>query len=134
MSELSHMGYNLFDKVASYNEVTKFVKKKLREVTWEAKQMIMAMNKVENVGKESHQEDLTNDDDLQICLVGDIPILDPPHVRTKGVTNKRIKGLLEKGKEKKNLKVQPLLKFHKLVLWCMVISVLLIQILFSLVL
>ena len=96
--------------------------------------MIMAMNKVENVGKESHQEDLTNDDDLQICLVGDIPILDPPHVRTKGVTNKRIKGLLEKGKEKKNLKVQPLLKFHKLVLWCMVISVLLIQILFSLVL
>ena len=116
MSELSIMGYNLFDKVASYNEVTKFVKKKLREVTWEAKQMIMAMNKVENVGKESHQEDLTNDDDLQICLVGDIPILDPPHVRTKGVTNKRIKGLLEKGKEKKNLKVQPLLKFHKLVL------------------
>ena len=55
MSELSHMGYNLFDKVASYNEVTKFVKKKLREVTWEAKQMIMAMNKVKNVGKENHQ-------------------------------------------------------------------------------
>ncbi|KAL0006261.1 hypothetical protein SO802_013822, partial [Lithocarpus litseifolius] len=62
MSELSHMGYNL-----------------------------MAMNKVENVGKESHQENLPNDDDLQICLVGDQPILDPPYVRTKGVTNKRIK-------------------------------------------
>ena len=61
--------------------------------------MIMAMNKVENVGKESHQEDLTNDDDLQICLVGDKSILDPPHVRTKGVTNKRIKFLLEKGKK-----------------------------------
>ncbi|XP_030951871.1 uncharacterized protein LOC115975287 [Quercus lobata] len=61
--------------------------------------MIMAMNKVENVGKESHQEDLTNDDDLQICLVGDKSILDPPHVRTKGVTNKRIKVLLEKGKK-----------------------------------
>ena len=77
MSELSHMGYNLFDKVVSYNEMTKFVKKKLSEVTWESEQMIMAMNRVENVGKESHQEDLTNDDDLQICLVGDKPILDP---------------------------------------------------------
>ena len=64
--------------------------------------MIMAMNRVENVGKESHQEDLTNDDDLQICLVGDKPILDPSHVRAKGVTNKRIKGLLEKGKKNKN--------------------------------
>ena len=77
--------------------------------------MIMAMNRVENVGKESHQEDLTNNDVLQICLVGDKSILDPPHVRTKGVTNKRIKCLLEKGKKKK-LKVQPLHKFHKLVL------------------
>ena len=55
MSELSHMGYNFFDKVATYNEMTKFVKKKLSEVTWEAEQMIMAINKVENVGKESHQ-------------------------------------------------------------------------------
>ena len=64
--------------------------------------MIMAMNKVENVSKESHQEDLTYDDYLQICLVGDKRILDPPHVRTKGVTNKRIKGLLEKGKKKKS--------------------------------
>ena len=36
MSKLSHMGYSLFDKVASYNEVTKFVKNKLSEVTWEA--------------------------------------------------------------------------------------------------
>ena len=63
--------------------------------------MIMAMNKVENVGKESHQEDLTNDDDLKICLDGDKPILDPPPVRAKGVTNKRIKGPLEKGKKKK---------------------------------
>ena len=63
MSELSHIGYNLFDmgynlfnKVDSYNEVTKFVKKKLSEVTWEVEQMIIAMNNVENVGKESHQE------------------------------------------------------------------------------
>ena len=62
--------------------------------------MIMAMNKVENVGKESHQEDLTNDDNLQFCLVGDKPILDPSRVRTKGITNKRIKGLSEKGKNK----------------------------------
>ena len=52
----------------------------------------------------------------KIFLVGGKPILDPPHVRMKGVTNKRIKGLLEKGKKKKkNLKAQPLLKFHKLV-------------------
>ena len=36
----------------------------------------------------------------KIFLVGGKPILDPPHVRTKGVTNKRIKGLLEKGKNK----------------------------------
>ena len=63
--------------------------------------MIMAMNRVENVGKESHQEDITNDDDLQICLIDEKLILDPPHVRTKRVTNKRIKCLLEKGKKKK---------------------------------
>ena len=54
ISKLSYMGYNLFDKVACYNDVTKFVKKKLSEVTWEAEQIIMAMNKIENVGKESH--------------------------------------------------------------------------------
>ena len=33
ISKLSYMGYNLFDKVACYNDVTKFVKKKLSEVT-----------------------------------------------------------------------------------------------------
>ena len=36
--------------------------------------MIMAMNKVENVGKENNQEDPTNDGDLQICLDGDLQI------------------------------------------------------------
>ena len=46
MSELSHMEYNLFDKVVSYNEVTKFVKKKMSEMTWKAEPMIMAMNKM----------------------------------------------------------------------------------------
>ena len=46
MSELSHMEYNLFDKVVSYNEVTKFVKKTMSEMTWKAEPMIMAMNKM----------------------------------------------------------------------------------------
>ena len=40
----------------------------------------------------------------KIFLVRGKPILDPPHVRMKGVTNKRIKGLLEKGKKKKKFK------------------------------
>ncbi|KAK9998402.1 hypothetical protein SO802_018005 [Lithocarpus litseifolius] len=88
--------------VASYNEVTKFVKKKMSEVTWKAEQMIMTE---ENVGKESHQKDLTNDNGLQTCLVGDKPILNPPHVRENGITNKRVKvnWKRERNKESNNL-------------------------------
>lgn len=51
-----------------------------------------------NVGKESHQEDLTNDDGLQTCIVGDKPILNPPYVKKNGITNKGVKSQSEKGK------------------------------------
>ena len=46
-------------------------------------------------------QDLIHDDDVQPCLDGKRPILDPLHVRKKGTTNFRIKSQLEKSKEKR---------------------------------
>ena len=60
-------------------------------------------NKVEDVGKKCLQ-DLIYDDDVQPYLDGKRPILDPPHVRKKGITNFRIKSQLEKKQRKKKIK------------------------------
>ncbi|KAF3965012.1 hypothetical protein CMV_010762 [Castanea mollissima] len=60
-------------------------------------------NKMEDIGKKCPQ-DLIHDDDVQPCLDGKRPILDPPHVRKKGITNFRIKSQLEKKQRKKKVK------------------------------
>ncbi|KAK9997482.1 hypothetical protein SO802_022168 [Lithocarpus litseifolius] len=71
----------------------------LRELSHEFEKFMMATNGVEDVGKECPQ-DLAHDE-VQPNLDGEKPILDPPHVRKKGITNARIKSQLEKKKRKK---------------------------------
>ena len=71
----------------------------LREISCEFEKYMMATNGVEDVRKECPQ-DLAHDE-VQPNLDGEKPILDPPHVRKKGITNARIKCQLEKKKRKK---------------------------------
>ena len=49
-------------------------------------------------------QDLIHDDDVQPCLDGKRPIIDPLHVRKKGITKFRIKSQLEKKQRKKKVK------------------------------
>ncbi|XP_030925771.1 uncharacterized protein LOC115952699 [Quercus lobata] len=71
----------------------------LRELSREFEKYMMATNGVEDVGKGCPQ-DLAHDE-VQPNLDGEKSILDPPHVRKKGITNARIKCQLEKKKRKK---------------------------------
>ena len=59
---------------------------------WGLEKIALGTNSVGDVGKECIQEDHTHDVP---------PILDPQHVRKKGVTNARIKSKLETKKRKK---------------------------------
>ena len=59
---------------------------------WGLEKIVLGTNSVEDVGKKCTQEDFTHDVP---------PMLDPPHVRKKGVTNARIKSKLETKKRKK---------------------------------
>ena len=97
MSMLTHLGY--FDKASLTDGGTKFIMDNLRELSREFEKYMMATNVVEDVGKGCPQ-DLAHDE-VQPNLDGEKPILNPPHVRKKGITNARIKCQLEKKKRKK---------------------------------
>nr|POF03319.1 hypothetical protein CFP56_44922 [Quercus suber] len=89
----------MFDKASLTDNGTKFIMDNLRELSREFEKYMMATNGVEDVGKECPQ-DLAHDE-VQPNLDGEKSLLDPPHVRKKGITNARIKCQLEKKKRKK---------------------------------
>lgn len=51
-SELSLLKYNIFYKASLTNDGTKFVKDKLRDLFWGLGKNMMAIDKVEDVGKD----------------------------------------------------------------------------------
>ena len=52
MRELSLLKYNIFYKASLTNDGTKFVKDKLRDLFWGLGKNMMAIDKVEDVGKD----------------------------------------------------------------------------------
>ena len=93
MNKLNHFWFNtILDKASLTDSGTNYIIKSLRMLLRGLEKIALGTNSVEDVGKECTQEDLTHDVP---------PILDPQHVREKGVTNARIKSKLETKKRKK---------------------------------
>jgi hypothetical protein len=93
MNKLNHFWFNIIlDKASSTNSGTNYIIENLRMLLRGLEKIALGTNSVEDVGKEYTQENLTHDVP---------PILDPPHVRKKEVTNARIKSKLETKKRKK---------------------------------
>ena len=93
MNKLNHFWFNIIlDKASSTDSGTNYIIENLRMLLWGLEKIALGTNSVGDVGKECIQEDHTHDVP---------PILDPQHVRKKGVTNARIKSKLETKKRKK---------------------------------
>ena len=79
-------------------DILKCAKKKVKELV-EYIENDMANSNMERVGNANVDVDANVDSDGLIkCSHNDLPILDPPCVREKGVTNARIRSHLEKRK------------------------------------
>nr|CAD1840595.1 unnamed protein product [Ananas comosus var. bracteatus] len=101
LSELNHLGHNIFDKGSLTVEGTKIVKDKLMETLELLEKSFGSLNTSENLKGKSVcnsairfvNDTHSSDENMQV--------LDPPCVRKKGLTNARIKSQLEKKVKRK---------------------------------
>ncbi|GMY18950.1 protein FAR1-RELATED SEQUENCE 5-like [Fagus crenata] len=99
-NELMRSGYDIFNRSAETTRYTEMCKKKVKELV-EYIEKDMANSNMERVGNANVDVDANVDSDgLMKCSHNDLPILDPPCVREKGVTNARIRSHLEKRKRR----------------------------------
>ena len=104
-NELLRLVYDIFSKSAATTRHTAMCKMKVKEMV-ELIEKDMANLNIERVfdanndGLIDESETTTNGDGLMKISHDDLPILDPPYVRQKGITNKRIKYNLEKRKQR----------------------------------
>ncbi|KAF3963057.1 hypothetical protein CMV_012510 [Castanea mollissima] len=104
-NELMRSIYDIFSKSAATTRHTEMCKMKVKEMV-ELIEKDMANLNMERVvdanndGLIDESEIATNGDGLMKSSHDDLPILDPPYVRQKGITNKRIKYNLEKCKRR----------------------------------
>ncbi|KAK0597637.1 hypothetical protein LWI29_027151 [Acer saccharum] len=93
LSELMHAGNNLYSIASLTESGTKIVKEKIAELMKLLEQDKETITALECLKK--------TDEQPSIDAVGnEVPILNPPVVRTKGLTNARLKSNLEKRKRK----------------------------------
>uniref|UniRef100_A0A7N2LM79 Protein FAR1-RELATED SEQUENCE n=1 Tax=Quercus lobata TaxID=97700 RepID=A0A7N2LM79_QUELO len=102
-NELAHSVYDIFSKSAATTRHNEMCKMKVKEMVdlIEKDMAILNMKTVvdaNNDGLIDESETTTNGDGLMKSSHDDLPILDPPYVQQKGITNKRIKYNLEKRK------------------------------------
>ncbi|KAM3699648.1 hypothetical protein ACJW31_05G041700 [Castanea mollissima] len=104
-NELMRSIYDIFSKSAATTHHTEMCKMKVKEMV-ELIEKDMANLNMERVvdanndGLIDESEIATNGDGLMKSSHDDLPIMDPPYVRQKGITNKRIKYNLEKCKRR----------------------------------
>uniref|UniRef100_A0A2N9GX43 Protein FAR1-RELATED SEQUENCE n=1 Tax=Fagus sylvatica TaxID=28930 RepID=A0A2N9GX43_FAGSY len=99
-NELMRSVYDIFSRSAETTRYTEMCKKKVKELV-EYIEKDMANSNMERVGNANVDVDANVDSDgLMKCSHNDLPILDPPCVREKGVTNARIRSHLEKRKRR----------------------------------
>ncbi|KAG5543813.1 hypothetical protein RHGRI_016536 [Rhododendron griersonianum] len=97
LSELNHMGQNVFGKGSLSRKCTEIVKDKLREALKMVEEEIANSNSVDDLN--CVEEDITACIEEMPSLTDDRQVLDPLCIRTKGSTNARIKSYWEKKKE-----------------------------------
>ena len=99
-NELMRSVYDIFSRSAETTQYTEMCKKKVKGLV-EYIEKDMANSNMERVGNANVDVDANVDSDgLMKCSHNDLPILDPPCVREKGVTNARIRSHLEKRKRR----------------------------------
>ncbi|KAL4644901.1 hypothetical protein ACB092_02G197600 [Castanea dentata] len=95
--------YEIFTKSAAITRHTEMCKRKVREIIELVENDIEQLN-VARDGDEKENRIVANNvfDDIEKtdCSLNSFPILDPPYVLPKGVTNARLKSNLEKRKRK----------------------------------
>ncbi|XP_058181349.1 protein FAR1-RELATED SEQUENCE 5-like [Rhododendron vialii] len=98
LSELNHMGQNVFDKGSLSCKCTEIVKDKLREALKMVEEEIANLDSVDDLN--CVEEDITTCVEEMPSPTDDRHVLDPLRIRTKGSTNARIKSYWEKKKRK----------------------------------
>ncbi|XP_058223293.1 protein FAR-RED IMPAIRED RESPONSE 1-like [Rhododendron vialii] len=98
LSELNHMGQNVFDKGSLSLKCTEIVKDKLMEALKMVEEEIANLDSVDDLN--CLEEDIITCVEEMPSPTDDRPVLDPLRIQTKGSTNARIKSYWEKKKRK----------------------------------
>ncbi|KAM1894854.1 hypothetical protein ACFX13_043705 [Malus domestica] len=94
---LMRMAYNILSKGAESESATRVAMKKLGEM-----EELIEKDMIKSKGEVNKESNDNNDDDCNAngCSGDEPPILNPPLVRPKGVSNARLKSAMEKRKKK----------------------------------
>ena len=102
-NELMRSVYEIFTKSAATTRHIEICQRKVKEMIELVENDMEQLNAARD-GDEKENRIVANNvfDDVEKtdCSLNSLPILDPPHVRPKGVTNARLKSNLEKCKRK----------------------------------
>lgn len=105
LSELNHMGQNVFDKGSLSRKCTEIVKDKLREALKMVEEEIANSDSIDDLS--CFEEDITACVEKLSSPTHDRHVLDPLCIRTKGSTNARIKSYWEKKKRTRRVSEKP---------------------------
>ncbi|KAK8348642.1 hypothetical protein V6Z11_A06G093900 [Gossypium hirsutum] len=112
LSELNHIGYNLFDKGSLTPKCTQIVKEKLFEALHLVEKELSTMQEANDseISKHTSFQDAINDGNGRSS---EKLMFDPVCVKTKGSRNSRMKSQFEKNQKKKNKEGNALSSFKR---------------------
>lgn len=102
-NELMHLVYEIFIRSATTTGHTEMCKRKIREMIELVEKDMEELSVARDDGERENSfvnNTISGDVEKTNCPLNNSPILDPPCVRLKGVTNARIKSNMEKHKRK----------------------------------
>ena len=102
-NELMRSVYEFFTRSATTTRHTEMCKRKIREVIKFVEKEMEVLSVARDDGERENSfvdNNVFGDVEKTNCSLNNLPILDPPCVRPKGVTNARIKSNMEKRKRK----------------------------------
>ena len=102
-NELIRSIYEIFTRSAATTRHIEMCKRKIREMIELVEKDMEVLSVARDDGERENSfvyNTISSDVEKTNCLVNNLPILDPPCVRLKGVTNARMKSNMEKRKRK----------------------------------
>ena len=102
-NELMHSVYEFFTRNAATTRHTEMCKRKIRKIIEFVEKDMEVFSMARDDGERENSfvdNNVSGDVEKTNCSLNNLPILDPPCVRPKGVTNTRMKSNMEKLKRK----------------------------------